>query len=120
MMQLTVEIDVLIARMLIPRLARLRNMRPAMPGRSRKSGPKIAIEATSACDSTAAGCIFGPQGFHRCERGRKVSAIDAQDHLIVLLVVDDLHHELNVQPALVQEHQARLQRCLAGLSPPAR
>ena len=49
----TVEIDVLMARMLIPRAPRAENIAPAIPGRSRKSGPKIETIATK---------VYGAEG----------------------------------------------------------
>jgi hypothetical protein len=45
--QETVEMEVLIASMLIPADAKELNMVPAMPGRSRKSGPNMETIPTS-------------------------------------------------------------------------
>ena len=104
-MQLTVEMDVLIARMLMPRPASARNICPAMPGRSRKSGPKMAMEATSAWDTTAAGCSSGRSVFDRVQARGQIAAVHAQHHLVMVFVVDHLHHELRVQTALAQRIQ---------------
>jgi len=45
MTHMTVEMEVLMARMLTPAPARAWNILPAMPGRQRKSGPKMPMLA---------------------------------------------------------------------------
>ena len=107
-MQLTVEMDVLIARILMPRSASARNICPAMPGRSRKSGPKMAMEATtskSVAPPFKRWVKVRPQRFDRVQTRGQVAAVHAQHHLVMIFVVDHLHYELGVQTALAQRIQ---------------
>ena len=73
-----------------------------MPGRSRKSGPKMATAATSARGVTAAGWKLGPDGLDSGQAGRQIGAIYTEHHLCLIRLIDHLNYELDVDVALAQ------------------